>query len=55
MGWAGYVAGRGKNRGTSRIMVRKPEGKSPLVKTRHRWEDNITMDKRNRMLGRGVD
>jgi hypothetical protein len=55
MGWAGYVARMGKNRGTSRILVRKPEGKSPLGGTRHGWKDNITMDKRNRRLGRGKD
>jgi len=55
MGWASYVARRGKNRGTSRILVWKPEGNNPLVRTRHRWEDNITMGKGNRMLGRGMD
>jgi hypothetical protein len=37
------------------IWLRKPEGKNPLVRTRHRWEDNIKMDKRNKMLGRGMD
>jgi hypothetical protein len=42
-------------RDTSRILVRKPEGKSPLGRIRHRWEDNITMGKRNRMLERGMD
>jgi hypothetical protein len=52
MGWARYVARMGKNRGTSRILVRKPEGKGPLGKTSHRWEDNLAMDKRNRMFGR---
>jgi len=55
MGWAGYVARMGKNRGTFRILLRKPEGNNPLGRTRHGWEDNITMDKRNRMLGRGMD
>jgi hypothetical protein len=39
MEWAGYDARMGKNRGTSWIMVRKPEGKSPLGRTRRRWED----------------
>jgi hypothetical protein len=24
--------------------VRKPEGKRPLGRPRHRWEDNINMD-----------
>jgi hypothetical protein len=27
-------------------MVGKPEGKSPLVRTRSRWEDGIRMDVR---------
>jgi hypothetical protein len=28
------------------ILVRKPEGKRPLGRPRHRWEDNIGMDLR---------
>jgi hypothetical protein len=27
-----------------RILVRKPEGKRPLSRPRHRWVDNIKMD-----------
>jgi len=27
-----------------RVLVGKPEGKRPLGRTRHRWEDNIKMD-----------
>jgi hypothetical protein len=27
-----------------RVLVGKPEGKRPLVKHRHRWEDNIKID-----------
>jgi len=27
-----------------RVLVRKPEGKSPLGRPRRRWEDNIKMD-----------
>jgi len=34
----------GVGRGVNRILVGKLEGKSPLVKPRHRWEDNIKMD-----------
>jgi hypothetical protein len=26
-----------------KILVRKPEGNIPLVRTRHMWEDNIKM------------
>jgi hypothetical protein len=43
MRWAGCVACMGKRRGIYRVLVRKPEGKRPLVIPRHRWEDNIKM------------
>ena len=29
-----------------RVIIGKPEGKSPLERPRHRWEDNIKMDLR---------
>jgi hypothetical protein len=44
MRWAGHVARMGKGRGVYKVLVRKPEGKRPLGRPRHRWEDNITMD-----------
>ena len=31
-------------RGVYRVLVGKPEGKRPLRRPRHRWEDNIKMD-----------
>jgi hypothetical protein len=34
----------GERRGEYRGMVWKPEGKRPLRRTRHIWEDNIKMD-----------
>jgi len=34
----------GENTGVYRILVGKPEGKRPLGRPRHRWEDNIVMD-----------
>jgi hypothetical protein len=34
----------GERRGIYRDLVGKPEGKRPLGRTRHRWEDNIKMD-----------
>jgi hypothetical protein len=30
-------------------MVENPEGKRPLGRPKHRWEDNIKMDLTNRM------
>ena len=34
----------GETRGVYRVLVGKPEGKKPLGKPRHRWEDKIKMD-----------
>jgi hypothetical protein len=42
--WAGHVARMRKGRGVHRVLVRKPEGKRPLGRPRHRWEDNIKMN-----------
>jgi hypothetical protein len=36
----------GEKRGACRVLVGKLEGKRPLVRPRHRWEDNIKMDPR---------
>ena len=44
MRWAGHVARMGERIGLYRVLVGKPEGKRPLVRPRHRWEDNIKMD-----------
>jgi hypothetical protein len=34
----------GKGRAAYRILVGRPEGRRPLGRSRHRWEDNIKMD-----------
>jgi hypothetical protein len=34
----------GEGRGVSRVLVGRLEGRRPLGKPRHRWEDNIRMD-----------
>jgi hypothetical protein len=41
--WVGHVAQMGENRNVYRILVGKAEGKRPLRRPRHRWEDNIRM------------
>jgi hypothetical protein len=41
MRWVGHVAWMGEERGVYRVLVGKPEGKRPLGRPRHRWEDNI--------------
>ena len=44
--WAGHVAPIGEGRGVYRVLVGKPEGRSPLGRPSRRWEDNIRMDLR---------
>ena len=44
MRWAGPVASMGDRGDVYWVLVRKPEGKRPLGRPRHRWEDNIKMD-----------
>jgi hypothetical protein len=46
MRWAGHVARMGEGRGVYRVLVGRPEGKRPLGRSRHRWEDNIKLDLR---------
>ena len=44
MRWAGHVARMEERRGVYRVLVGKHEGKNPLGRSRHRWENNIKMD-----------
>jgi hypothetical protein len=44
----------GEERKVYKVLVGKPEGKRPLGRTRHRWEDGIRMDLREIVFG-GVD
>jgi hypothetical protein len=44
MRWAGHVARTGQERNVYRVLMRKPEGKSPLGRPRHRWETGIRTD-----------
>jgi hypothetical protein len=44
----------GEERKVYKVLVGKPEGKTPLGKQRLRWEDGIRMDLREIGLG-GVD
>jgi hypothetical protein len=38
---SGECSTYGDRRGVYRVFVRNPEGKKPLGRSRHRWEDNI--------------
>jgi hypothetical protein len=42
--WVGHVARMGERKGVYSVLVQKLKGKSPLVRPRRRWEDNIKMD-----------
>jgi hypothetical protein len=46
MKWAGHVGRMGEGRGVYRLLVGRPEGKRPMGRPRHRWEDNIKVDLR---------
>jgi hypothetical protein len=52
MRWAGHVARMGEQRIVYRVLVGKPQGKSPLGRPRRIWEDGIRMDLR---LAGGVE
>jgi hypothetical protein len=54
MRWAGHVARMGEERGVYKVLVGKPEGKSPLERSRRRWENNIRMDLQE-VACRGLD
>jgi hypothetical protein len=40
-----------EKRVTYRVLVQKPEGKTPLLKPRRQWEDNIKMDPKEIVSG----
>jgi hypothetical protein len=41
----------GERRGVYRVVMGKPEGRRPLGRPRHRWEDNIKMDRKEVRCG----
>jgi hypothetical protein len=43
MRWAGNSAHVGKMKNAYKILVGKPEGKRPLERPKHRWEDNVKL------------
>jgi hypothetical protein len=58
MRWVGHVARMGAKRNAYRILVGKPEGKTPLGRTRRRWVDNnkmeLTLEKQDGMVWVGL-
>jgi hypothetical protein len=51
MRWAGHVARMGEERKLFKVLVGKPEGKSPLGRPRRWWEVGVKMDLRQIVLG----
>jgi hypothetical protein len=45
----------GEERKVNKVLVGKPDGKRPLGRPRHRWEDGIRMDLREIGWGGGVE
>jgi hypothetical protein len=48
MRWVEHVVRMGKKRNAYKILVGTPEGKRPLGRPRHRWEDNTKIYLRER-------
>jgi len=44
-----HVARMGEMRNAYNILAGKPEGKGPLGSPKRRWDDNIKMDRRDRV------
>jgi hypothetical protein len=44
MRWSEHVARMGEGKDVYRVLVGRSEGKRPLGRSRHRWEDNIKLD-----------
>jgi len=42
----GHIACIGEMRNAYKMLIRIPEEKTPLVRARHKWEDNIRVDLR---------
>ena len=53
--WAGHVARMGESTDAYRIFMWKPEGRRPLGRPRHRWKDNIKIDRREVGWGHVLD
>jgi hypothetical protein len=43
MRWAWHAAYMGERRDSYTLFVRKPDGKRPFTRPRHRWEDDMRM------------
>jgi hypothetical protein len=48
--WTGHVDRIEEGKCAFNILTRTPTGKSPLGRQRRRWEDNIRMDLKEKLL-----
>jgi hypothetical protein len=48
MRWVGHVACMGEGSGVYKVLAGRPEGKILLGRPRHKWEDNIKVDLREK-------
>jgi len=55
MRWAFHVAHMEEKKGAYRVLVRKPDGKRPLGRPRHRVEDNIKVELQEVRWDHGLD
>jgi hypothetical protein len=55
MKWMGHVACMGEKRKVYKAFWGMPEGKSPLRRPRHRWDDGIRMDPKETGWGCGLN
>jgi len=53
--WARHVACTGERKTACRVLVEKSEGRRPLGRPRHRWEDGIKLDLQEITWGHGLD
>jgi hypothetical protein len=51
MRWVGHVARMSEERNVYMVLMGNPEGKRPLRRPRHRWEDGIRMNLREIVWG----
>jgi hypothetical protein len=49
MRWDGHVARMRYTRNACKILIRRTEGERSVGRYKHRWEDNIRMDPRERV------
>jgi hypothetical protein len=55
LNFAGHVARMREMEREYRVLVEKPEGRSPLERPRRRWDNNVKIDFGEVVRGHGLD